>query len=178
MLNDFTQTFYDVDYETSSLGNKTAWTDLAPETLQDPAIVFPPEQHDYPRNGVPAMGFLVSIIQREGRRIVAKKLGRVYVKPFDEKLMNWSVLKATKGEELANEMQAGLLRNLWNRRSAASLHSIPYVTESSVLDAMPRKWHSDGAALSYELDRIFTGGALLDDSHIWEVHGVEAALIA
>lgn len=91
--------------------------------------------------------------------------------------MNWSALKAKKGEELPNEMQAGLLRNFWGRRTASSSHSIPYVTESSVLDAMPRKWHMDGAALSYELDRIFTGGVWLDDSHIWEVHAVEAALI-
>lgn len=176
MLNDSTQIFYDVDYETSLLGNKSAWSDLAPETLKDPAIVFPPEQRDYAKSGEFAIGFLVSILRREVGRTVAKKLGRVNVKPFEKRLMNWSALKATKGEELPNEMQAGLLRNLWNKRTA-SLHSIPYVTESSVLDAMPRKWHLDGAALNYELDSIFAGGAWLDDSHIWEVHEVEATLI-
>lgn len=51
MLNDSTQIFYDVDYETSLPGNKTAWLDLAQETLKDPAIVFPPEQGDYAKMG-------------------------------------------------------------------------------------------------------------------------------
>lgn len=145
--------------------------------MKDPAIVFPPEQGDYAKNGAFAIGFLVSLLKRGRKKNCGEEAGRVNVKPFDERLMNWSTLKAKKGEELPNEMQAGLLRNLWGKRTASSSHSIPYVTESSVLDAMLRKWHMDAAGLSYELDRIFTSGVWLDDSHIWEVHGVEAALI-
>lgn len=98
MLNNSTQIFYDIDYETTLLGNKTAWSDLALETLKDPAIVFPPKQRDYAKNGAFIIGFLVSILKREGRRIVAKKLERINVKPFDERLMNWSVLKAKSWE--------------------------------------------------------------------------------
>jgi len=173
MFDNSKQIFYDIDYETAQLGNNTPWSRLAPETLRDPAIVFPPEHCDMLEIMKFATGFLVSILRREGDKFIAKKLGRVNVKPVEPKYMNWSALTTWKGEELANEMKAGLLKRMWDRRAGFTSRVVPYVTSGNVLDEMPRKWHEDGAALNYELDRIFAAGAPLLSSQHWEVHDVE-----
>jgi hypothetical protein len=39
--------------------------------------------------------------------------------------MNWSALKATRGDILPAEMEAGLLKKLWNRRMPPSSGKSP-----------------------------------------------------
>ncbi len=173
MFDDSNQIFYDVNYDTELLGNRIPWPSLKPENLRDPAIVFPPKQSDALKIMNFATGFLVSILHREGDKFVAQKLGLVEVKALKEELMNWSALTALKGEELPNEMKAGLMRRLWDRRPGSQHRSIPYVTPGSVLDQMPRRWHTDGAALNYELYLIFAAGAPLASTQHWEVHDIE-----
>lgn len=177
MLDDSSQIFYDVDYGTRLLGNSTPWTALALHTVPDPAIVFPPEQCDM----LPFMnlvtGFLVSIESRDRGVFVAKKIGRVNVKPLKEGLMNWAALRSLKGDPLPAEMSAGLLRRVWNRRPNAPPRAIPYVTPGHILDNMPRPWHRDGAVLNYELDQIFAGGVALGTHQHWRVYDVEFSQI-
>ena len=177
MLDDLNDVFYDIDYETPLLGNKTPWTELALHTVPDPAIVFPPEQQDMLHKMQFATGFLVSIESRSSTLITARKIGRVNVKQLPEKLMNWSALRALKGKELPAEMRAGLLRRIWNRRSGAADHSIPFVTPSRILNDMPRPWHRDAVALNYELDERFAGGKALGPPSRWKVSGLDAEQI-
>jgi hypothetical protein len=172
MLDDSTQKFYDVDYQTELLGNTTPWTALALHQVRDPAIVFPPEQCDMLEIMKFATGFLVSIECRDREMFVAKKIGSVNVKLMEEKLMNWAALRSLKGDELPAEMRVGLLRRVWNKRPNAASQSIPYVTPRLTLDDMPKHWHRDGAALNYELDQIFAGGAPLGEQQHWKVHDV------
>jgi hypothetical protein len=173
MLDDSTETFYDVDYQTELLGNTTPWTALALHKVRDPAIVFPPEQCDMLQTMAFATGFLVSIERRDREIFVAKKIGRVNVKPLEEKHMNWAALESSKGGELPMEMRAGLLRRIWNRRPSATSQPIAYVTPRAILEGMPRQWYQDGAALNYELDQVFAGGAPIGEQQHWVVHDVE-----
>lgn len=108
---------------------------------------------------------------------MAKKLGRVDVKPMGEGYMNWPLLRSMKGDGLADEMRDGLMRRLWDRRAVSTSRSTPYDTEGSVLDDMSKRWHLDGVALNYELGSIFAAGAPLVSSQHWGVHGVEVEQI-
>ena len=177
MLDDLNGVFYDVDYETPLLGNKTPWMELALHTVTDPAIVFPPEQQDMLHKKQFATGFLVSIGSRSPTLITARMLGRVNVKKLPQELMNWSALRALKGKELPAEMCAGLLRRIWNRRAGAAAQSFPFVTPSRILNGMPRPWHRDGVALNYELDERFAGGKALGPPSCWKVSGLDAEQI-
>lgn len=182
MYDDSTDTFYNVDYETQLLQNTIPWADLAIQTITDPAIAFPPEQSSMlkpPPQGMQfATGMLVSVLRREGHTIVARKLGRVNVKPLPAALMSWPGLVEKKGPVLPREMRAGLMRKLWNRRPGARELPITYVASSDILDNMPRKWHTDGAALNYELDNIFSAGKAIRASQRWKVEDVEHEQIA
>jgi hypothetical protein len=182
MLDGSTNTFYDVDCEAPSLGNRTPWNLLAPETLRDPAIAFPPEQCNmlkpHAAGGMNfATGFLVSIMRREGERFIAEKVCQANVRPIEARYMNWDALKQMKGDVLPNEMRAGLMQHLWNRRPEASSRPISYVTSSGILDEMPRKWHQDGAALNDELDNMFAAGKAIPGSQRWSVGNVEVEQI-
>jgi hypothetical protein len=178
MLDDLNDVFYDVDYETALLGNQTSWTDLAIHKIRDAAIVFPPEQQDMLQMQRFATGLLVSIESRTSEMIIAKKVGRVNVKPLPQEFMNWSALTGLKGKELPAEMRAGLLRRVWNRRPVTGSQSSSFVTPSRILNAMPRPWHRDGVALSYELDDRFVGGKAVGPPSVWRVSGLDAEQIA
>lgn len=170
MLDDSKQVFYDVDYETPALGNHTPWEKLDLHTKREPAIVFTPFHYYAFMKRDFATGSLVSIESREDNVYVAKWLGAVNVSPMKQDQMNWAMLRSWKGEELPNEMQNGLLRHVWNRRSKAESNNIPYVTQASVLDQMPRPWHNNGEYLSYELDQTFAGGLPIGSDQLWRIH--------
>lgn len=170
MLDYTNDVFYDVDYETANLRNSTSYAALALHTVQDPAIVFPPNQWNMLQTMKFATGFLVSIISRDGQTFSAKNLGSVNVKPLRQELMNWAALRSKKGPELPAEMKAGLLRHVWNRRSNAATQSIPYVHQRHVLDNMSNPWHRDGVALNYELDQQFAGGRLFGAEQQWKLY--------
>jgi hypothetical protein len=145
LFDENSQRFYDVGYGTECLGNTTRWEVIAPEKLRDPALVFRPlhlSMSDSPAAG--HMGFLVSITRRENGVNYGEKLGRVWVKPSPEEFMNWSGLNARKGAILPAELEAGLLKKLWDCRTPPSSRQISYVTPSNILDEMPRQWHVDG----------------------------------
>lgn len=167
MLDYSTETFYSVNYRAAAQGDETPWSDLGLETITDPAILFQPEQSERLENGKFATGFLVSILDRQADKFVARKLGLVNVGPLPEYAMNWAALQSKKGEELKNEMRAGLMKYLWNRRQPAEQALFPYQTPGSVLNSMPRQWHIDGAALNHELDYIFAAGEALPLTQCW-----------
>jgi hypothetical protein len=168
MLEEETGVFYDVDYVTLRAESDPTWADIAPESFQDPAIVFPPEQSRYLREETIATGFLVSITRREGEEIWARSFGRVMVKPFPPNMMSWEKLREMKGPVLPAEMKSGLMGRLWNQRPGANQANAPsFVTSRTILDNMPRKWHEDGAALNNELDCIFAASRLLPVSQKW-----------
>ena len=164
MLDELTSTFYDVDYATPTIGNTMEWKDLAPESIQDPAIIL--------ADGVPvidrrdervgSLGVLVSITRRTEHTLFATYLGRVFVRMFPADLMNWEALTKMKGAARAGEMRAGLMGRLWNRRPGVPQSSgPPWVASPEILDKMPGRWREDGAALNYELDYNFASGRLL-----------------
>jgi hypothetical protein len=168
MLEEATGVFYDVDYVTLRAENDPTWADIAPESFQDPAIVFPPNQSRRLRQETVATGFLVSITRREGEEIWARSFGQVMVKPFPPNVMSWEKLREMKGPVLSTEVRAGLMGRLWNRRPGASqANASSFVTSRAILDNMPRNWHEDGAALNYELDDIFAASKLLPASQKW-----------
>ena len=118
MLNGLTSTSYDVDYATPIIGNTMKWKDLAPESIQDPAIILadnvPVIDHRDERIG--SLGVLVSITRRTEQTLFATYLGRVFVKMFPASLMNWEALTKMKSAARAGEMRADLMGRLWNRR--------------------------------------------------------------
>jgi hypothetical protein len=61
-----------------------------------------------------ATGMLVSVLRREGHTVVARKLGRVNVKPLPVSLMGWPGLMEKKGPVLPREMRGGLIGKLWS----------------------------------------------------------------
>lgn len=169
MVDDQNDRFYDIDYETLLLGNTTAWEQVALHRIKDPAIVFPPKQEELLRQNqsILAIGFLVSIEERNAAGWRARKLGQVGVRAFPQGLMSWSALESQKGPVLPAEMRAGLLRKVFRRDGAAG--AMTYVTSLQVLNAMPRPWHRDGAWLNYELDSIFVGGQRVGSDQNWEL---------
>jgi len=94
------------------------WKDLAPESIQDPAIILadnvPVIDHRDERIG--SLGVLVSITRRTEQTLFATYLGRVFVKMFPASLMNWEALTKMKSAARAGEMRADLMGRLWNRR--------------------------------------------------------------
>jgi hypothetical protein len=164
MLDELTSTFYDVDYASQTIGNTMQWKDLAAESIQDPAIIL--ADHVPVMNGqderIGALGVLVSITRRTEQTLFATYLGRVFIRKYPANLMNWEALTQRKGATLVNEMRAGLMSRLWNRRpEIPQLSGPPWVTSPKVLDTMPRRWHEDGAALNYELDYTFASSRLI-----------------
>jgi hypothetical protein len=172
VLDDLNDVFYDVDYESSDLKNTTPWTELALHTVADPAIVFPPNQYQMSENNktLRITGFLVSIQSRDSGLFTATKIGTVHVQQLQKKYMNWGALESLKGAELPSEMRAGLLRHVFNRRPRGSARMISYVTPRHVLDNMPRQWHRNAAALNWELDERFAGGARIGKERKWRLH--------
>jgi len=175
MLEDLKDTFYEVDYQAADLQNMTLWSELALHTVLDPAIVFPSLQWQKFENLADesvekVTGFLVAIQSREGDAWTAVKLGTVHIRKYPEEVVNWRVLESVKGPELGAEMQAGLLRHVYNRRPSSVQRSIPYVTPRRILDKMERSWHKDGAALNWNLDGRFVGGARIARDQRWRLY--------
>lgn len=170
MVDDSKAAFYHVDYEMPELGNRIPWEKRDLHKELDPAIVFDHFQYYAFMKRNFATGYLVSIEVQENDVYVAKWLGAVNVRLMKQEEMNWAMLRAWKGEELPNEMQNGLLRYLWDKRSQPESGNIPYVTPASILDAMPRPWHTNGEYLNYELDQIFAGGWPIKSDQLWRIH--------
>jgi hypothetical protein len=169
MLDEENDIFYDVDCTTLRTDADPSWEASAPQGFEDPAIVFPPEQAYKLGPHSIAVGFLVSITQREDGEIRARSYGRAMVKPLPPQLMSWEGLVDTKGPVLPAEMKAGLMGRLWNRRPGAE-NEPRFVTSMDILGKMPRKWHEDGAALNYELDNLFAAGKEISTSQAWCLH--------
>ena len=169
MLDELTSTFYAVDYETLIIGNKVKWEDLAPESIQDPALILSenvPLMSPDARIG--AFGLLVSITQRTEQTLVATYLGHVFVKKFPASVMNWEALTNMKGAARTTQMKDGLMARLWNRRPGVPQSSgPPQVTSPETLDQVPDRWREDGAALNYELDGTFASSRNLPPKQKW-----------
>jgi hypothetical protein len=167
MLDELTSTFYDVDYATPTIGNTMQWEDLAPESIQDPAIILAdavPGQDER----IGSLGVLVSITRRTEQTFFATYLGRVFVRKLPASLMNWEALTQTKGADCVGEMRAGLMSRLWNRRSdVPQLSGPPWVTSPEILDTMPGRWREDGAALNYELHYMFASSRHILPEQEW-----------
>jgi hypothetical protein len=170
MLDELTSTFYDVDYATPIIGNTMEWKDLAPESIQDPAIILADSVPVMDRRDerVGSLGVLVSITRRTEQTLFATYLGRVFVRMFPANLMNWEALTKMKGAARAGEMRAGLMGRLWNRRLGVPQSSgPPWVTSPEILDTMPGRWREDGAALNYELDYTFASSRHIPSEQEW-----------
>jgi hypothetical protein len=177
MLEETTNTFYDVDTQTPLLGNPASrvTTGLSPSLLGSrPAIVFlnplgesrKKVLRDEGFNPEFVIGKPVSIESQEGKNVFAKVVGRVNVKPLPQSLMSWEVLKTMKGAALPDEMENGLLGKLWGGEDRSAVGGTDFVTPRPVLDNMPRKWHVDPAALNTELDGIFTAGKKIQEGEL------------
>jgi Heterokaryon incompatibility protein (HET) len=169
MLDELTSTFYDVHYATPLAGNKVRWEDLAPESIQDPALILAEDVALIaPDARIGVFGLLVSITRRTEQTLVATYLGRVFVRKFPASLMSWEALTKMKGVTRASEMKAGLMARLWNRRPEVPQSSgSPWVTSPEILDQMPDRWREDGAALNYELDYMFASSRYLLREQKW-----------
>jgi hypothetical protein len=170
MLDELTSTFYDVDYATPTIGNTMQWEDLAPESIQDPAIILADAVPviDGRDERIGSLGVLVSITRRTEQTIFATYLGRVFVRKLPASLMNWEALTQTKGADRVGEMRAGLMSRLWNRRPGVpQLSGPPWVTSLEILDTMPGRWREDGAALNYELDYTFASSRHILPEQEW-----------
>ena len=170
MLNELTSTFYDVDYATPTIGNTMQWKDLAPESIQDPAIIL--ADHVPVLDGrderIGTLGVLVSVTRRTEQTLFATYLGRVFVRKFPANLMNWEALAQTTGAARAGEMRAGLMSRLWNRRPGVpQLSGPPWVTSPKILATMPGRWREDGAALNYELNYQFASSRHILPEQEW-----------
>jgi hypothetical protein len=165
MLDEPTAEFYDVDYATPIAGNTVPWGNLAPEGIQDPAIVLADDSRD---ERIGSMGVLVAVTRRTEQTIFATYLGRVCVRKFPASIINWDVLTERKSAAHAEEMRAGLMGRLWNRRPGVPQSSgPPWVTSPEILDTMPGRWRQDGAALNHELDYNFASGRLMPPEKEW-----------
>jgi hypothetical protein len=175
MLDDQHDIFYEVDYQSADLRNTTEWTTVELHSVQDPAIVFPPLQWEKLGNDMneKITGFVVDVKSRDDECWIAEKLGAVHVRRFPQEYMNWSALASLKGSELPEEMKAGLLRNVFNRRVNPEEYTISYVTLRRVLDNMKRPWHQDGAALNWELNERFVGAKRIESGQKWKLYASE-----
>jgi hypothetical protein len=165
MLDETTSTFFDVDYATPVLQNKVPWKDLAPENIEDPAIILP---EIVANDRIGAMGLLVSVTRRAENILFATYLGHVFVRQFSADLMNWEALTKMNGPARANAMKAGLMGRLWNRRPGVP-HSSgpPWVASHETVDEMPERWREDGAALNHELKYMFASSRRLPPEQKW-----------
>lgn len=172
MLDDMNDVFYQVDYGHPGLRNANSWVDLQLHRVTDPAIVFPPNQLSlYAQNdNITMTGFLVSIASRGATGWLVKKIGAVHVRRYPLKYINWDVLASTKGPELIAELQAGLLRKVFNRRDVGTSERPSFVTLGNTINHMSRAWHEGGAALSYELDERFVGAVRIPNEQGWSVY--------
>lgn len=179
MLDDQEQAFYDVFYGNPLLRNTKPWSSLEMHKLLDPAIVIGPKQlerlNQDPKElerlnqGYPlATGHLVNIVSRSNSVFTAELLAAVNIVPLQEEVMNWSVLKTWKGVEIVTELQNGLLRRVWNRRTFAPTEMVTFSTQASTLNEMPRPWHDDGTYLNYELDQRFMGACKINPDQVWQ----------
>jgi hypothetical protein len=175
MLDDQNDAFYEVDYQSVDLRNRTEWTVMELHTVPDPAVVFPTLQWQRFENDTneKITGFVVDIKSRDEDYWTAEKIGMVHVRRFPQEYMNWSALASLKGSELPEEMKAGLLRNVFNRREGSTVQTISYVTQRRVLDNMKRPWHQDGAALNWELDERFVGAKRIEGDQKWKIYASE-----
>jgi hypothetical protein len=181
MLEETTKTFYDVDTQTPLLQNPASWATagISPSELGPrPAIVFPIPLSDESKQILAEKGHdpgfmvgrLVSIESQEGKKVFAKPVGKVNVKPFPEHVMSWTALESMKGPVLSSEMKNGLMERLWGWHEDSGAEAAPFVTSNDVLDKMLRKWHIDPVALNFELDGVFASGKRIQEGEImWVV---------
>lgn len=178
LLEETTKRFYDVDTETSLLNNPPSWKSdgLSSSSLGgELAVIIPNSLSDDSKVRLAKLGqreprfksadfetgLLVVITRREGDEVYADIRGRVNVCPFKETVMSWEKLEYMKGQVLTDELKNGLLGRVYAGTSVAHQFVHPMV-----LDGMPRRWHTDAAVMSAELDHMFASGRIVNKGDV------------